>query len=202
MTFPALSNEFPLQRLQFPTKKCAWCWTRIPITKSMTSLPWCTRCSAPKKLNVEAVYAAPFTNDRSTGPATGWRRAMKKSCACWNGCTWTRRDLYRGSTDYLSRGKPPQRSAAVDDLIRRAVAAPDDDPLLCSGNRSDYQCSGGPAARTGSGPQDRGGMAGGNTHHQPSTMEFNLMIRMPPGSFSTAACRSSRFLAWAWLRTF
>ena len=22
---------------------------------------------------------------------------------------------------------------------------------------------------------------------------------MPPGSFSTAACRSSRFLAWAWL---
>ena len=26
---------------------------------------------------------------------------------------------YRGSTDYLSRGKPPQRSAAVDDLIRR-----------------------------------------------------------------------------------
>ena len=38
--------------------------------------------------------------------------------------------VYRGSTDYLSRGKPPQRSAAVDDLIRRAVvAAPDDDPL-------------------------------------------------------------------------
>ena len=36
--------------------------------------------------------------------------------------------VYRGSTDYLSRGKP-QRSAAVDDLIRRAVAAPDDDPL-------------------------------------------------------------------------
>ena len=48
----------------------------------------------PEKLNVEAVYAAPFTNDRSTGPGDGWRRAMKKSCACWNGCTWTRRDLF------------------------------------------------------------------------------------------------------------
>ena len=47
----------------------------------------------PEKLNVEAVYAALFTNDRSTGPGDGWRRAMKKSCACWNGCTWTRRDL-------------------------------------------------------------------------------------------------------------
>ena len=33
----------------------------------MTSLPWCTLL-CPEKLNVEAVYAAPFTNDRSTGP--------------------------------------------------------------------------------------------------------------------------------------
>ena len=28
MTFPALSTIL-LQRLQFPTKKCAWCWTQV-----------------------------------------------------------------------------------------------------------------------------------------------------------------------------
>ena len=38
--------------------------TRIPITKSMTSLPWVYALLCPEKLNVEAVYAAPFTNDR------------------------------------------------------------------------------------------------------------------------------------------
>ena len=75
MTFPALSNEFLLNGSSSQRKKCAWCWTRIPITKSMTSLPWCTRCSAPKKLNVEAVYAAPFTNDRSTGPGDGMEKS-------------------------------------------------------------------------------------------------------------------------------
>ena len=93
MTFPALSNEFCSNGSSSQRKKCAWCWTRIPITKSMTSLPWYALL-CPEKLNVEAVYAAPFTNDRSTGPGDGWRRAMKKSCACWNGCTWTRRDLF------------------------------------------------------------------------------------------------------------
>ena len=77
MTFPALSNEFLLQRLQFPTKKCAWCWTRIPITKSMTSLPWYALL-CPKKLNVEAVYAAPFTNDRSTGPGDRMEKSYEE----------------------------------------------------------------------------------------------------------------------------
>ena len=82
-----------------------------------------------KKLNVEAVYAAPFMTG-PPGPATGWRRAMKKSCALLERLHMdAERFVYRGSTDYLSRGKPPQRSAAVDDLIRQAVAAPDDDPL-------------------------------------------------------------------------
>ena len=44
---------------------------------------------------------------------------------------------------------------------------------------------------------------GGNTHHQPSTMEFNLM-QDPDAArvILTAACRSSRLFAWAWLRTF
>ena len=92
MTFPALSNEFLLQRLQFPTKKVRMVLDRIPITKSMTSLPWCTLL-CPEKLNVEAVYAAPFTNDRSTGPGDGMEKSYE-ICACWNGCTWTRRDLF------------------------------------------------------------------------------------------------------------
>ena len=68
MTFPALSNEFLLQRLQFPTKKCAWCWTRIPYNEIDDQFALVYALLCPEKLNVEAVYAAPFTNDRSTGP--------------------------------------------------------------------------------------------------------------------------------------
>ena len=48
MTFPALSNEFLLQRLQFPTKKVRMVLDLDTYNVTMTSLPWCTRCSAPK----------------------------------------------------------------------------------------------------------------------------------------------------------
>ena len=43
----------------------------------MTSLPWCTLL-CPEKLNVEAVYAAPFTNDRSTGPGDGMEKSYEE----------------------------------------------------------------------------------------------------------------------------
>ena len=83
----------------------------------------------PEKLNVEAVYAAPFTNDRSTGPGDGMEKSYEEILRLLERLHMDAEGfVYRGSTDYLSRGKP-QRSAAVDDLIRRAVAAPDDDPL-------------------------------------------------------------------------
>ena len=84
--------------------------------------------------------------------------------------------VYRGSTDYLSRGKPPQRSAAVDDPDPAGSGSPGRRPALCSGNRSDYQCSGGLLLQE---PDLVRKIVvvwlGGNTHHQPSTMEFNLM---------------------------
>ena len=84
----------------------------------------------PEKLNVEAVYAAPFTNDRSTGPGDRMEKSYEEILRLLERLHMDAEGfVYRGSTDYLSRGKPPQRSAAVDDLIRRAVAAPDDDPL-------------------------------------------------------------------------
>ena len=113
----------------------------------------------PRKAeHVEAVYAAPFTNDRSTGPGDRMEKSYEEILRLLERLHMDAEGfVYRGSTDYLSRGKPPQRSAAVDDLIRRAVAAPDDDPL--------YVVAIGrlPMWRPGSNrisPQDRGGMAG------------------------------------------
>ena len=79
----------------------------------------------PEKLNVEAVYAALFTNDRSTGARRrDGEELAKKSCACWNGCTWTG-GICLPSWLHRLPGAVVSflRSAAVDDLIRRAVAA-------------------------------------------------------------------------------
>ena len=37
--------------------------------------------------------------------------------------------VFRGSTDYLKAIDEPQKSEAVDDLVERAMASADDDPL-------------------------------------------------------------------------
>ena len=78
MTFPALSNEFLLQRLQFPTKKVRMVLdtdTYNEIDDQFARV----RAACPEKLNVEAVYAAPFTNDRSTGPGDGMEKSYEET---------------------------------------------------------------------------------------------------------------------------
>ena len=129
MTFPALSNEFLLNGSSSQRKSAhgAGPDTYNEIDDQF-ALVYALLC--PEKLNVEAVYAAPFTNDRSTGPGDRMEKSYEEILRLLERLHMDAEGfVYRGSTDYLSRGKPPQRSAAVDDLIRRAVAAPDDDPL-------------------------------------------------------------------------
>ena len=37
---------------------------------------------SPERLNVEAIYAAPFHNKRSQGPEDGMHRSYDEICAC------------------------------------------------------------------------------------------------------------------------
>ena len=82
------------------------------------------------KVKVEAVYAAPFLNDRSTGPADGMEKSyqeilrllkmLKKSPDGF---------VYRGSTDYLKDVSKPIRSEAALDLVQKALKSTPEDPL-------------------------------------------------------------------------
>ena len=83
----------------------------------------------------------------------------------------------------------------MDDLIRRAVAAPDDDlfyVVAIGAITNDV------AAALLLEPDLVRKIVvvwlGGNTHHQPSTMEFNLM-QDPDAARSFSTAGSSRFLA-------
>ena len=127
----------------------------------MTSLPWCTRCFLPEKLNVEAVYAAPFTNDRSTGPGDGMEKSYEEILRLLERLHMDAEGfVYRGS-DYLSRGKPPQRSAAVDDPDPAGSGSPpDDDPLYVVAIGAITNVTAALLLEPRSGPQDRGDMAG------------------------------------------
>ena len=75
------------------------------------------------RLNTLAIYAAPFSNEKSTGPADGMEKSYHEILKVIGLCG--RDDLaasvYRGSTAYLTDERTPVESEAARDLVRRAM---------------------------------------------------------------------------------
>ncbi len=86
---------------------------------------------SPDKLTVKALYAAPFHNGRSTGPADG----MEKSCSeILHIIGLAGRDdlapcVFKGSERWLPDEKTPVESPAMRDLIDRARTYTSEKPL-------------------------------------------------------------------------
>lgn len=79
---------------------------------------------APERLTVEAIYAAPFHNNRSNGPEDGMRKSHEEIVRVL--ARLGRKPdgfVFEGSTSWLPAADTPVASAAADDLVRRARAA-------------------------------------------------------------------------------
>jgi len=85
---------------------------------------------SPDQLSVEALYAAPFHNRRSSGPADGMERSYAEILRLLEKLAYPAEGLvHRGATDYLGKALDAQPTPATTDLIERALASPADDPL-------------------------------------------------------------------------
>ena len=132
--------------------------------------------SVPDKLEVEAIYAAPFFNRLSDSPADGMEKSYEEILRLIP--LLHREDLkdriYRGSTDYLKDEQTPQDSPAARDLVRRAMAMPEGERL--------YVVAIGAITNVASAlimePAIRDKIIlvwlGGNGYHWPDTKEFNM----------------------------
>lgn len=86
--------------------------------------------SSPERLNVEAVYAAPFTNDRSTGPKDGMEKSYDEIVRLLGKMNISPEGyVYKGSESYLKDMDNPVESEAARDLVRRAKDYSEDNPL-------------------------------------------------------------------------
>ena len=89
------------------------------------------------KLNTVAIYAAPFTNEKSSGPADGMQKSYDEIIRVIGLCG--RSDLadrvYRGSESYLPDENTPVDSDAARDLAARAMRYSPEKPLwvVCIG---------------------------------------------------------------------
>lgn len=77
---------------------------------------------SPDRMDVEAIYAAPYLNDRSTSPADGMEKSYQEILRLLK---FLGRDstgwVYRGSDRFLPAPGKPVESAAMRDLIARAM---------------------------------------------------------------------------------
>ena len=76
---------------------------------------------------VEAVYAAPFYNSRSVGPADGLEKSYQEILRVLNRMNVAGDGFaFRGSDRYLPSASEPVRSPATDHLIELALSHPDE----------------------------------------------------------------------------
>lgn len=81
-----------------------------------------------EKLSVRALYAAPFFNQKSSGPADGMQKSYQEIQKLLQ-LMGEKKTVLRGSTVYLPDEKTPVISEAAEDLCRRAMEYTPDHPL-------------------------------------------------------------------------
>ncbi len=127
---PKMSDTLRLERLQLPTGKVRMVLDTDTYNEVDDQFALVYALLSPERITVEAIYAAPFYNKRSSGPADGMERSYEEILRLLDKMSWPAEGLvYRGATAYLDKSRQAQQSEAVSDLIQRALASPADDPL-------------------------------------------------------------------------
>jgi inosine-uridine nucleoside N-ribohydrolase len=83
---------------------------------------------SPEKLNLTALYAAPFHNARSSGPLDGMQKSYEEILKLLR-LAKEERPVFKGSGEYLTDEKTYVESPAARDLAERAMAYTPDHPL-------------------------------------------------------------------------
>ncbi|HLU21746.1 MAG TPA: nucleoside hydrolase [Bacillaceae bacterium] len=83
-----------------------------------------------EKLQVEAIYAAPFLNNRSTSPLDGMEKSYEEILRILKRINMSHDNfVYKGSNAFLNNVNEPLQSEAANDLVKRAMETPDDELL-------------------------------------------------------------------------
>ncbi len=130
MTFPELSEAFRISRLQHPGRKMRLVLDTDTYNEIDDQFALTYALLSPEQMQVEAVYAAPFHNSRSSGPGDGMEKSYDEILRLLEFLGVPAEGFaFRGSTDYIGPKRQAQDNAAVRDLIEKALASDDEDPL-------------------------------------------------------------------------
>lgn len=129
MEFPQLDPVVRLQRLEPPTGKIRIVLDTDTYNEIDDQFAVVYTLLSPEKLGLEAIYAAPFHNERSSGPGDGMEKSYQEILRLLERLDVRPEGLvFRGATRFLPDRQHPERSPATLDLIERAMSG-GDEPL-------------------------------------------------------------------------
>ena len=87
--------------------------------------------ASQEKLKVQALYAAPFFNEKSSSPEDGMLKSYEEILRLLKLCHAQELEdrVFQGSRGYLPDEKTPVASPAAEDLARRAMGYSPENPL-------------------------------------------------------------------------
>ncbi|MEM8737061.1 MAG: nucleoside hydrolase [Planctomycetota bacterium] len=130
MLFPPLDPAFVLSRLTWPADRCDLVLDTDTYNEIDDQFALVYALLSKPRFDLQAVFAAPFHNKRSSGPADGMAKSYDEIARVL-GILDVPTDgfVYRGSDAWLPDPQTSVPSDARDELIRRARAQPDGRPL-------------------------------------------------------------------------
>jgi purine nucleosidase len=128
--FPKLEESFRLKRLEPPEGKVRIVLDTDTYNEIDDQFALVYAYLSEEKVKLEAVYAAPYLNDRSVSPADGMEKSYQEIIRLLKLLGKSPEGfVFRGSDRYLEDVSRPIRSEAALDLVKKAMASPPDDPL-------------------------------------------------------------------------
>jgi purine nucleosidase len=126
------------------------------------------------ELDLRAVYAAPFLNDRSTGPGDGMEKSYEEILRVLGKLGVSPEGLaFRGSRHFIADPGTPEESPAARDLIARAKGHTPENPLYVVAVGAITNVANALLIEPSILPNVVVVWLGGNGHHWPDQREFN-----------------------------
>ena len=128
--FPKLDENFRLKQLQAPTGKVRMVLDTDAYNEVDDQFALVYAYLSKEKIQLEAVYAAPFKNSRSTSAGDGMEKSYEEILRLLKMLGKSPDGFaFRGSDRYLEDISRPIRSEAAMDLIKKARASSPENPL-------------------------------------------------------------------------
>jgi len=128
MRFPVLSEASRIERLHPQAGKVRIVLDTDTYNEIDDQFAMAYALRSPEHLDVEAIHAAPFLNNRSTSPGDGMEKSYEEILRVLDKLEVSREDfVFRGADRFLPDWDHPMKSPATEDLIARATAS--EEPL-------------------------------------------------------------------------